>query len=423
MNRSAPETAVEDFLRRPRPLTLRCGVRHYAWGDPDYIPELTGIPNQKREPYAELWIGAHTELSSVAQVGDSEIPLPLLLRGAAEVVLGRRNAERFGEELPFLLKVLAAAQPLSIQAHPDKRQARAGFVRENRLGIRPDAPDRNYRDDNHKPELFVALTDFYALRGFRPLDEIGAVLASVPELHDLASGYCPTREFLTDLYTRVMRMGRNEVDALLTPLMLRLQEEVARRTFSREQTEYWVLQADSIFSQDGHRDRGLFSVFFLNLVHLLPGEAMYLPAGELHTYLQGCGIEIMANSDNVLRGGLTPKHTDVDELLRILTFDAGKVNIIGKGLRPEEELVVYETPSEEFILSRLRITAERPYAGAAGHGPELGVVIQGRVVISAAGVDGLEIERGGAFLIPYGLGYRISCPTEAVVFMAGVPGV
>lgn len=423
MNRPLPETAIEDFLRQPRPLALGCRVRNYAWGDPDFIPELMGIPNWKQEPHAELWIGAHTELPSVAQVGDAEIPLPRLLRGAAEVVLGRRDAERFGGGLPFLLKVLAAAQPLSIQAHPDKQQAQAGFERENRLGIRPDAPDRNYRDDNHKPELLVALTDFYALCGFRPLDEIGAVLESVPELRDLAAGYRSTRESLIDLYTRLMCMDRSEVDAILTPLLLRLREETARRMFSGEQMEYWALRADAIFSQDGHRDRGLFSVFLLNPVHLLPGEAMYLPAGELHTYLQGCGIEVMANSDNVLRGGLTPKHTDVDELLRILTFDAGEVSIIGRGLRPEEERVVYETPSEEFMLSRLRITAGRPYAGAAGHGPELGVVIQGRVVISAPGVDGLELDRGGAFLIPYGLDYRISCPAEAVLFTAGVLGV
>jgi len=432
VNRSAPEAAVADFLRRPRPLVLSCGVRHYAWGDPDYIPELIGVPNRKREPYAELWIGAHAELPAVARVGASEVPLPLLLHGAGEAVLGWRDAERFGGELPFLLKILAAAQPLSIQAHPDKRQAQAGFERESRLGIRPDAPNRNYHDGNHKPELIAALTDFYALRGFRPLDELGAVLASVPEFRDLAADYRPTRESLTDLYTRVMHMDQGAVDAILTPLLRRLREEAARQAFSKEQPEYWVLRADAVFSNDGHRDKGLFSVFLLNPVHLLPGEAMYLPAGELHAYLEGAGVEIMANSNNVLRGGLTTKHTDVDELLRILTFDAGEVKVIGTGLGPEEERVVYETPSEEFILSRLRITAARPYAGVVGHTLELGVVIHGEVAVSATGLEGgregrLELGRGGAFLIPHGLDYRISCSIscsgEAVVFMASIPGV
>jgi len=426
VNQSVHETAVGAFLRRPRPLLLRCGVRHYAWGDPDYLPALIGVPNRERKPYAELWIGARTELPAVARVGDSEVPLPLLLRAAAEAVLGRRDAERFGGGLPFLLKILAAAQPLSIQAHPDKPQAQAGFERENRLGIRPDAPNRNYRDDNHKPELIVALTNFYALRGFRPLDEIGTVLASVPELCELAADYRPTRESLADLYTRVMRMDQREVDTVLTPLLRRLREAAARQAFSKEQTEYWVLRADALFSNDGHRDRGLFSLFLLNPVHLLPGEAMYLPAGALHTYLQGAGVEIMANSDNVLRGGLTAKHTDVEELLRILTFDAGEVSIIGKGPRTEDGRVVYETPSQEFTLSRLRITAARPYASAVGHSSELGVVTQGRVVVSAPGIEGLEVGRGGVFLVPYGLDYRISCAVscsgEAVVFMAGIPG-
>jgi len=429
VNQSVHETAVRDFLRRPRPLLLRCGVRHYAWGDPDYLPALIGVPNRERRPYAELWIGARAELSAVARVGDSEAPLPLLLRTAAEAVLGRKDAERFGGRLPFLLKILAAAQPLSIQAHPDKPQAQAGFERENRLGLRPDAPNRNYRDDNHKPELIVALTDFYALHGFRPPDEIGAVLASVPELRDLAADYRPTSESLADLYTRIMRMDQRAVDAILTPLLQRLrrlQEEAARQAFSRKQREYWVLRADALFSSNGRRDRGLFSLFLLNLVHLSPGEAMYLPAGALHSYLQGAGVEIMADSDNVLRGGLTTKHTDVEELLRILTFDAGEVKIIGKGPGSEDGRVVYEIPSREFTLSRLRITAARPDASAAGHSLELGVVIQGRVVVSTPGVEGLEVGRGGVFLVPHGLDYRISCAIscsgEAVVFMAGIPG-
>ncbi len=430
MNRSVQETAIADFLRQPRPLVLSCGVQHYAWGDPDYIPELIGVPNRERRPYAELWIGVHAELPAVARVGNSEMPLPLLLRSAAEALLGRKDAERFGGGLPFLLKILAAARPLSIQAHPDKRRAQAGFERENRLGIRPDAPNRNYHDDNHKPELIAALTDFYALRGFRPLDELGAVLAAVPELCDLAADYRPTRKSLTDLYTRIMRMDQGEVDAILTPLLRRLREEAAHQAFSEEQTKYWVLRADSVFSNDGHRDKGLFSVLLLNLVHLLPGEAMYLPAGELHAYLQGAGVEIMANSNNVLRGGLTTKYTDVDELLRILTFDAGEVNVMGKELEPEEERVVYETPSQEFILSRLRITAARPYASAVGHRLELGVVTQRRVAVSATDLEGdlegLELGCGGVFLVPYGLDYRISCSIscsgEAVVFMASIPG-
>lgn len=422
MNPATHEKAVREFLERPRPLVLSCGVQHYAWGDPDYIPELIGIPNRDRKPHAELWIGAHPALPSVARMGDAEMALPLLVRNAAETLLGRKDARRFGGRIPFLLKILSAAQPLSIQAHPDQRQAREGFEREHRLGIPPDAPHRNYHDDNHKPELISALTDFHALRGFRPLDEIGSILASVPEFHDLARDYRPTRESLIDLYTRIMRMDQSRVDAILTPLLQRLKEEDVRRAFSKEQPEHWVLWADAIFSNNGRRDRGLFSVFLLNLVRLLPGEAMYLPAGELHAYLQGTGVEIMANSNNVLRGGLTPKHTDIDELLRILTFDAHRADVLGQGVGPEAEEIAYETPFEEFALSRLRITPERPYAAAADHSLNLGVVIRGSVTISAPETDALPLRRGGVFLVPHGLDYGISGRQEATVFMAGVPG-
>jgi len=247
-------------------------------------------------------------------------------------------------------------------------------------------------------------------------------LATVPELRDLAATYRPTPEALRALYTRIMGMDQSAVDALLTPLLMRLRAEEARRAFSRGQPEYWVLRADALFSCDGHRDRGLFSLLLLNLVHLLPGEAIYLPAGKLHTYLLGSGVEIMASSNNVLRGGLTPKHTDVDELLRILTFQAGEPEILGKGLSSETaETVVYETLSPEFTLARLRITAARPYTGATGHSLNLGIVMQGDVVVSAPEVATLALERGGVFLIPGGLCYRLSCPAQARLFIAGLP--
>ncbi|MCG6863093.1 MAG: mannose-6-phosphate isomerase, class I [Chromatiaceae bacterium] len=422
MNPSAHATAVEEFRRRPRPLVLRCGVQHYAWGDREFIPDLIGVTNRDRKPFAELWIGAHSDLPSMVCLGGIEVPLPSLLRGASEAVLGRRDAERFNGQLPFLLKVLSAAQPLSIQAHPNRRQAREGFARENRSGVATDSPKRNYHDENHKPELIAALTDFYALRGFRPLGEIASVIASIPELGDLASDYRATSESLADLYGRVMRKSQREVDALLTPIVQRLGDENARQPFSKEQTEYWILRADAIFSNDDHRDRGLFSLFLLNLVHLSPGEAMYLPAGELHAYLQGSGVEIMANSNNVLRGGLTPKHTDTEELLRILTFDAGEASVISLGFPPEEGgTVVYETPSEEFRLSRLRIAAERPYRSEVGHSLQLGVVTQGSVTLTTDGSDVFELEQGGVLLVPHGLDYRISSREDAVAFLAGVP--
>lgn len=414
------QNAIEDFRGRPRPVLLRCGVQHYPWGGFDFIAGLLGVENRQRRPFAELWVGAHPDLPSAAIIGDVDVPLPVLVEGAAEKILGRDVASRFDRRLPFLLKVLSAAQPLSIQAHPNAQQAREGFEREHSLGISLDDPRRNYRDDQHKPELIVALTDFYALRGFRALDEIGACLAAVPELRELAGDYRPTRDSLVALYTRVMQMEQREVDDMLTPFIRRLNEEGARDGFSKQQPEYWAIRADAVFSRNGHRDRGLFSIFLLNLVRLAPGEAMYLPAGELHAYLEGTGIEVMASSNNVLRGGLTPKHVDVDELLRILSFTTGVPEVI-EPPPTQAGQTEYDTPAAEFVLARLRVTCQRPQRRGRQPAVHLGIVTEGTAHISTPAGDRLDLTRGDAFLVPQGLAYEIVCNTDAVIFEVSVP--
>ncbi len=424
MPHSGIRAAVDDFRKRPRPLSLRCGVQHYDWGGHDYIPDLVGIENKDRRPYAELWIGAHPDLPSMATIQGVDVPLQALIGGAADEMLGKDVAARFQRALPFLLKVLSSAQPLSIQAHPNAQQARAGYERENKLGIPEQHPSRSYHDGHHKPELISALTDFYALRGFRPLEDISVVLASVPEFQPLAARYRPSRESLIALYTRLMRMNQREVNAILMPLIRRLTDENQHRGFGMSQPEYWVCRADSIFSSGEHKDRGLFSIFLLNLVHLAPGEAMYLPAGELHAYLEGTGVEIMANSNNVLRGGLTPKNVDVDELLQVLTFTSGQAEVLQPSLKPGVAgQTFYPTPAEEFVLSRLRVTADHCHRRGADHGVHLGIVTEGRALISAAGGGRLDLLRGDVFLIPQGLVYEVSSNTEAEIFKASVPHV
>ena len=418
------KAAVEDFRKRPRPLLLRCGVQHYDWGGLDYVPKLLAIENKNRKPYAELWIGAHSDLPSVATIQGVDVPLQALVGGAADEILGENISGRFNRELPFLLKILSSAKPLSIQAHPNAQQAQAGFERENNLGVAEQDPQRSYHDPHHKPELICALTDFYALRGFRSLGEIHAVLDRVPEFQPLAAGYRPSRDSLIALYTRIMRMEQRDVNATLEPLVQRLQGENRDQAFSKQQPEYWVCRADSIFSSREHKDRGLFSVFLLNLVHLTPGEAMYLPAGELHAYLEGAGVEIMSNSNNVLRGGLTPKHVDVDELLQVLTFTSGEAEVIQPSVGPGAAgQTFYHTPAEEFVLSRLRVTADRCHRKGADHGVHLGILTEGQALISVVGGSGLDLARGDAFLIPQGMVYEISSKTEAEIFKASVPHV
>jgi len=414
--------AVEAFRRRPRLLALRCGVQHYDWGGLDYIPGLLGIENRNRKPFAELWVGAHPDLPSTATIGGTDVTLNVLIEGAAAQLLGEEVARRFGPRLPFLMKVLSSRKPLSIQAHPSKQQAWEGFARENQAGIGPRDPVRNYHDDNHKPELISALTDFYALRGFKPLGELATTLEAVPELRTLSAGFEPTRESLRALYSRVMGMSQQEVDAMLVPLVERLKGEHGRRPFGPEDVAYWVLEADRDFSADGHRDRGIFSMYILNLVHLYPGQAMYLPAGELHAYLQGTGVEIMANSNNVLRGGLTPKHVDVDELLGILTFTSAAPEVLTPTVQgPDAGVAVYNTPAEEFVLSRLRLTRDHPHRRGPDHRVHLAIVTEGSVRVAVAAGKARRFARGDAFLVPRGLGYLITSDGDAVLFKASVP--
>jgi mannose-6-phosphate isomerase class I len=320
--------AIGRFRDQPRLLRLRCGIQHYAWGDPDAIPRILTRPNPEQRPFAELWAGAHPDLPATALVEGTPVPLDRLVSEATEQALGRDTATRFDGELPFLLKILAAAKPLSIQAHPDQRQALAGFERENREHVPLNAAERSYHDPHHKPELLVALTDFYSLRGFKPLDDIARTLVEIPELAPLARVFRAQGEALAPLYASIMHLGQSQVNALLSPLLERLEKEDRKRRFTPEHPYYWLLRADREYSRPGHRDHGLFSLLLLNLVHLRPGQAIYLPAGELHAYLRGVGIELMANSNNVLRGGLTHKFVDVDELLQTLSFRAAPADII-----------------------------------------------------------------------------------------------
>jgi mannose-6-phosphate isomerase class I len=240
-------------------LRLRCGVQHYDWGDTDFIPALLGIDNPEREPYAELWMGAHPDLPAEAEADGKWVPLNELIDASPDEVLGPAVTREFEGRLPYLFKVLSAKAPLSIQAHPSKDAAKEGFARENAAGVPLTARHRNYRDDNHKPELITALTDFYGLRGFRPLPEIARVLQQAPEFRELMPDFEPTPECVKTLYEKFMSLPQAEVDSVFDPLVRRLKEADAKRPFTRDELEYWVLKADRDYPTDGHRDRGLLS--------------------------------------------------------------------------------------------------------------------------------------------------------------------
>jgi mannose-6-phosphate isomerase len=342
--------------------------------------------------------------------------------------LGPEVAARFQNQLPYLFKVLDARKMLSIQAHPTLEQAAEGFEKDHRAGIELHAPHRNYKDRNHKPEVHVALTPFWMLHGFRPLEEIATTLHEIHEFHALMPDFGkrlqaagtnqPARQtLLRDLYQTVMTLPQERVDALLDPLLDRLRKSPPA---SKDDPRFWALRAAGNFPlPGGHRDRGILSIFLLNLVRLAPGQATFQPAGTLHAYLEGVNVELMANSDNVLRGGLTPKHIDVPELLRVLKFDAGKPEIInGEAVSAEE--TVYATPAAEYRLSRLTL--------GSGHscqikrdGPQILIVLEGSVTARAGG-QVMELQRGQIMFVPHQLPYKIEAKSEpAQLFLAAVP--
>jgi len=404
-------------------LRLDCGVQHYAWGNTEFIPSLLGINNRDGQPYAELWMGAHPDLPSKARLGGTNVPLNELISEAANEILGTEVAQRFSGQLPFLLKVLSAAKPLSIQAHPSHERARTGFAKENEAGIPLTARERNYKDENHKPELIMALTDFYALCGFRPQNEIQATLERLPELGATKRLRLDCRD-LRSVYEHFMTMSQADVDDILGALLERLTRESEERAFSPDDREFWVLRADRDFSKDGHRDRGLFSIYLLNLIHLEPGDALFLSAGILHAYLEGSGMEVMANSNNVLRGGLTPKHVDVTELLANVTFDGGPAEILRPVQNQLKKEWIYRTPAEEFELRRIDVSTSHPYQGDSDHEVEV-LILTNASNDAHADIETerktLPMKQGQVCLIPHKVAYTIHTEHPAVFFKATVP--
>jgi mannose-6-phosphate isomerase len=410
-------------------LTLHGVVQHYDWGGHAYIPELLGVGNPTRKPFAELWIGAHAKAPSIVEVAGGQEPLDKLIAEAPVAILGPAANARFGGRLPYLFKILDVHKMLSIQAHPTLAQARRGFARENAEGISIEAGARNYKDDNHKPEIGVALTEFWMLHGFRPLEDIAETFAQTPELGSLMSDFPQRlaaaahdhearRGLLRELYSKVMTLPQEQVDLLLNSLLSRLK---AKPSSDKDCADYWALRAAENFPlPGGHRDRGIFSVYLLNLIHLRPGQGTFQPAGVLHAYLEGVNVELMANSDNVLRGGLTTKHVDVAELLNILTFEGGTPEIFnGHPVSAHER--VYPTPAEEFCLSRISLTAHGRYAAEATYGPKALLVLHGSATITAAGQD-TSLGRGSIALIPSGTEFVLETSADdLLVFQASLP--
>jgi len=363
------------------------------------------------EPWAELWMGTHPAAPSQLCVNNEWISLNMFIRQSPEQILEKKTAEKYQNTLPFLLKLLAAETPLSIQAHPDKMQAQEGFDRENRLGIPVTDPKRNYKDFHHKPECICALTPFTGLKGFRHIDDIAAQLTVL----------CP--ENLAEALGILKTKGLKPFFKALMAIPLAQKTAVIRETVKNAEADAnanpvfkWILALFRYYPED----IGILFPAILNLFTLTPGEALFLPAGELHAYLDGFGIEIMANSDNVLRGGLTPKHIDVPELMNILTFNESTLSI----LRPETVSrmeAAYQTPSEEFSLIVITVTPLAIYESPVCRGPEILLCTKGAANLSSASLPAsMEINSGESVFIPAGV-HEYKIAGNAQIYKAGVP--
>ena len=317
-------------------------VQNYAWGSKTALTDLYGIANPNNLPMAELWMGAHPKSSSKIEDASGQArSLRDVIDADKAALLGDKVAQRFGE-LPFLFKVLCADQPLSVQVHPNKQASEIGFAKENAAGIPLDAAERNYKDPNHKPELVFALTPFLAMNAFREFSEIISLLQPVAGAHNAIAHFLenPNAEALSQLFASLLNMQGEEKSHALAVLKAALESQ---------QGEPW--ETIRLIAQFYPDDSGLFSPLLLNVVKLNPGEAMFLFAETPHAYLQGVALEVMANSDNVLRAGLTPKYIDIPELVANVKFVAKPAaELLTQPVKNGAELD-FPIPVEDFAFS------------------------------------------------------------------------
>jgi mannose-6-phosphate isomerase len=327
-------------------------IMNYSWGSHDFIVRLTDN-DQENLPQAELWMGAHPKAPSLLIEGQNEMPLDQYITHDPRNILGNEIATRFGE-LPFLFKVLSAAQPLSIQVHPTSQQARTGFREEEERLLPMDVAIRNYKDKNHKPEMLLALTPFQALTGIRPYEEISEIISllrlddKIPEFNQLISDL--SEENIRQFFSWILNLKGRQRE--------KVRNNILRAAFLRRGCDHpaalaidWVCQLDKFYPDD----IGVFAPLILNTILLQPGEAIYMDAGTIHAYLHGSGLEIMANSDNVLRCGLTTKHIDLPQLMKIASFKPATPHYIRPELHGMEE--VFITQATEFKLSRYKLSS------------------------------------------------------------------
>lgn len=397
-----------------RPFRLQPRIQSYSWGSRTALAGLRGESTPSEEPQAEMWMGAHDLAPSLVETEAGTEPLTELIAQDPKGLLGPRVIERFGERLPFLFKILAAEMPLSLQAHPSQVQAEEGYERENKLGIAINSGERNYRDPSHKPELVCALSPFDALYGFRRRDESQSLLklAGLDELAALLDGPKAMPAIL-ELFTHLLRAPEDRGQDLAERAATAAVRHRGDLAFN------WVMALFTQFPGDPM----CIAPLFLNVVHLEPGESLFTEAGILHSYLSGTAIEIMANSDNVVRAGLTSKHVDSGELLRVLTFSEVDATVRSGRCRevPGGRCWSYDSPAPEFHLLRIELDGRMISGGSDS--VEILVCTSGTCRVRR--VDGspekaVEISSGECVLVPWSVGDYV-LDGKANLYVAAVP--
>lgn len=388
-------------------------VQNYDWGGKEYIPQLIGAP-VTGEKCAEYWMGAHDKAPS--QVEETGAKLNEIINADLAKSLGEKVNTQFGR-LPFLFKVLDVHDILSIQVHPSKKEAEKGFARENQEGIPLSASYRNYKDDNHKPEIMVALGEFWLLHGFKPAAELTQTLKNTPELAHLLPVF--KQGGYKGLYQSVMEESKAQTNETLSPLIVRIMPQYEAGSLPKSEPEYWAAKAFKTFCPQGDLDKGLYSIFFFNIVKANAGEAVFQDAGVPHAYMEGQNIELMANSDNVLRGGLTPKHVDVPELLKHVTFTETIPNILSGELQADGLERIYKSPAPDFELSKIDLNAAKIYTSES-HTFEIMIVLDGAIE-ATAGDQKIALKKGEVLAVSAATSYQLSTAASAQVYKALCP--
>ena len=390
-------------------------VQHYDWGGKSFIPNLLSETNSSNIPYAEYWLGAHAKAPSMVKMQQKNIPLDIFLNQNLTENLGGYVASNFGK-LPYLFKVLDVHKMLSIQVHPTIEAAKKGYEFENKKGIPLAAKHRNYKDKNHKPEIMVALSDFWLLHGFLERTKLITNLQETKELYFLLNTFL--EKGYLGLYKKVMEFSQEEVNNILKPLIDRIYPKFVANKLEKSSPAYWAVK--SLVHKDAQNiDKGIFSIFFFNILQLSKGEAIFQDAGVPHAYLEGKNMELMANSDNVLRGGLTSKHIDVEELLKNTRFEETIPTILCGNQYQDNGEFVYQTSAKDFEITKIAPGSSGIHRSIS-NSAEILIVIEGSATVTE-NENTLFLQKGDSILIKPNTMYTLQTNAEVEIYKARVP--